>query len=82
MDAESEFGQPSNNKKQSNLLILARIGYYAILDGGERGEEEKEKKKVIPLFIYSLRMFNINEQDSKFGTGLLASALEFSNTVK
>lgn len=27
-------------------------------------------------------MFNINEQDSKFGIGLLASALKFSNIVK
>lgn len=34
------------------------------------------------LFIYSLCMFNINEQDSKFSTGLLASALKFSNIVK
>lgn len=82
LDVESEFGQPRNNEKQSNLLILAKIGYFDILDGGERGEGEKEKKKKqTQLFIYSLCMFNINEQDSKFGTGLLASALKFSNIV-
>lgn len=64
------------------FLFLPRLDILTYwMEGREGKEKRKKKKKQTQLFIYSLCMFNINEQDSKFGTGLLASALKFSNIV-
>lgn len=68
-----------------NKVIFAFLPGLDILPcwgEGREGKGKRKKKKLTQLFIYSLCMFNINEQDSKFGTGRLASALKFSNIVK